>query len=772
MHSPIVVQLIDADCSSNLLEITYIRNYASDTYSESWNLYLPDTSTVLYSSEQFPIIGTTTGTICVQRTPSLQYDLEMISTTTTSKSSLAFQGTYENRVFKSSWKLGRIRLSFYTPIFHGVFWFWTSNYSPDWKTCSTDSWSLTTGTSISSDSVIYFRRSFTGLSNMAAYESQFYYRDGIIAYLNGYEIYRDNMGTGPILPSSKPISSYSSYSYHGVIRNGYDVSESECILSVEIHLPQSVSIQFHSWLSIYASSHELSSSSICYPVAVEEVHNSYNLDMMPVADFNSSSFISFSSISTELFLVYQVPSSSVNSWRLLTSPTLCPLTSFDIQGRLDMKDEWSESNPSSSYTYSKVEYLTISVQHYNHHHYSSYKLIPREVMCFPSRMYELYPMVCHQPYSVSRSSSLFNERYEMTMGDTVNIVASNADAVGCMSDPSLPGGLAFHECSIVGSPTESVTDLMIQVYWQDDYGTMSQNITMNVMNSSRGSLFTIYLIIGVIIVVLVILLWFGCRSKKKKLPKKSNPSTQPNGSEKVVPPPVPPVVPSSSNSGNVPPNGKGTVPICIPADVPASVPAGIPSVPTGTAMSVPAGGPASIPSVPANVPMKVPASILVNVPPSVPMRNPISTPVTTPMRAPLGSPVTAPLGSPISVPIGSPIRAAARSPASIPILAYTNPPIGTPNNYPPSIPRSNSHNSPISSRINPNMNIPTFAPTAISSPVSLQPPSSPSLTTASGHLQSKRSNQGDQVIIDKNGNRINIGSLSTKEVLDLMRNND
>ena len=443
----------------------------------------------------------------------------MISTTTTSKSSLAFQGTYENRVFKSSWKLGRIRLSFYTPIFHGVFWFWTSNYSPDWKTCSTDSWSLTTGTSISSDSVIYFRRSFTGLSNMAAYESQFYYRDGIIAYLNGYEIYRDNMGTGPILPSSKPISSYSSYSYHGVIRNGYDVSESECILSVEIHLPQSVSIQFHSWLSIYASSHELSSSSICYPVAVEEVHNSYNLDMMPVADFNSSSFISFSSISTELFLVYQVPSSSVNSWRLLTSPTLCPLTSFDIQGRLDMKDEWSESNPSSSYTYSKVEYLTISVQHYNHHHYSSYKLIPREVMCFPSRMYELYPMVCHQPYSVSRSSSLFNERYEMTMGDTVNIVASNADAVGCMSDPSLPGGLAFHECSIVGSPTESVTDLMIQVYWQDDYGTMSQQVTISVTavdipKKKSSSLY--FVLLGVIIVVLVILLWFGCRSKDKK----------------------------------------------------------------------------------------------------------------------------------------------------------------------------------------------------------------------------------------------------------------
>ena len=503
----------------------YTKHSSANSASDIWKIYSPNSDELLYTSPSGVDNTEVTDTFCLSVTPLLQYDLQMYSDNVNTNrqwsydSWLSINGLYNHIAFKSDWRANRIRLSFYTPVDHEMSWFWTSNYSPDWKTCSTNSWSLTTGTSISSDSVIYFRRSFTGLSNMAAYESQFYYRDGIIAYLNGYEIYRDNMGTGPILPSSKPISSYSSYSYHGVIRNGYDVSESECILSVEIHLPQSVSIQFHSWLSIYASSHELSSSSICYPVAVEEVHNSYNLDMMPVADFNSSSFISFSSISTELFLVYQVPSSSVNSWRLLTSPTLCPLTSFDIQGRLDMKDEWSESNPSSSYTYSKVEYLTISVQHYNHHHYSSYKLIPREVMCFPSRMYELYPMVCHQPYSVSRSSSLFNERYEMTMGDTVNIVASNADAVGCMSDPSLPGGLAFHECSIVGSPTESVTDLMIQVYWQDDYGTMSQQVTISVTavdipKKKSSSLY--FVLLGVIIVVLVILLWFGCRSKDKK----------------------------------------------------------------------------------------------------------------------------------------------------------------------------------------------------------------------------------------------------------------
>ena len=519
MHSPIVVQLIDADCSSNLLEITYIRNYASDTYSESWNLYLPDTSTVLYSSEQFPIIGTTTGTICVQRTPSLQYDLEMISTTTTSKSSLAFQGTYENRVFKSSWKLGRIRLSFYTPIFHGVFWFWTSNYSPDWKTCSTDSWSLTTGTSISSDSVIYFRRSFTGLSNMAAYESQFYYRDGIIAYLNGYEIYRDNMGTGPILPSSKPISSYSSYSYHGVIRNGYDVSESECILSVEIHLPQSVSIQFHSWLSIYASSMPISQTENCYPVPVNHVTYGYYMSLDYLHDYVLDTLVYITYLATDIFFAYEINRAQVNKWEVYEGGGYCPASKATMEGRMTGNDTWTRLRPSFPLRVDELGYYYFSFTQYDYRSYPLYRFTPTDSSCTPVYFWELHPLTCYERYSIQRTLNIYDMTYSLTIGQQVNIVASNADAVGCMSDPSLPGGLAFHECSIVGSPTESVTDLMIQVYWQDDYGTMSQQVTISVTavdipKKKSSSLY--FVLLGVIIVVLVILLWFGCRSKDKK----------------------------------------------------------------------------------------------------------------------------------------------------------------------------------------------------------------------------------------------------------------
>ena len=39
----------------------------------------------------------------------------------------------------------------------------------------------------------YFRKQFSGLPDMAAYEIQIKYRYGIIAYINGKEIFRENM---------------------------------------------------------------------------------------------------------------------------------------------------------------------------------------------------------------------------------------------------------------------------------------------------------------------------------------------------------------------------------------------------------------------------------------------------------------------------------------------------------------------------------------------------------------------------------------------------
>ena len=258
---------------------------------------------------------------------------------------------------------------------------------------------------------------------------------------------------------------------------------------------------------------------------VEDVRSFADFSMMPIADFNSSSYVAFSNIDTNFYLLYNVPLAHINSWRLLTSPMLCPLTSFDVQGRLSIEDEWSEVNPSSPYTYSEIAYLNIDLRNYHHSSYKQYKLTPRTVKCFPSTSYELYPMICHQAYTVSRASSLFQEQYSMTMGDTVQIEASNSDAIGCISDPSLPGGLSFDECSIVGSPKESVNELKLTIYWQDDFGTLSQQIIISVSASgtptqSPSSIIYVIIVIIIVVVLVIVGIVLYMNSSKKRIKKK------------------------------------------------------------------------------------------------------------------------------------------------------------------------------------------------------------------------------------------------------------
>ena len=221
-------------------------------------------------------------------------------------------------------------------------------------------------------------------------------------------------------------------------------------------------------------------------------------------------------LATDIFFAYEINRAQVNKWEVYEGGGYCPASKATMEGRMTGNDTWTRLRPSFPLRVDELGYYYFSFTQYDYRSYPLYRFTPTDSSCTPVYFWELHPLTCYERYSIQRTLNIYDMTYSLTIGQQVNIVASNADAVGCMSDPSLPGGLAFHECSIVGSPTESVTDLMIQVYWQDDYGTMSQNITMNVMNSSRGSLFTIYLIIGVIIVVLVILLWFGCRSKDKK----------------------------------------------------------------------------------------------------------------------------------------------------------------------------------------------------------------------------------------------------------------
>ena len=103
---------------------------------------------------------------------------------------------------------------------------------------------------------------------MATFELQLNYRFGVVAYINGAEVYRDNMPDGEPTSSTVATGSYSSYDYHGIIRSANEVTVSS-ILAVEVHpvdLSISGQIQFDGFISLMAG---LSSSNNCFVVPNE-----------------------------------------------------------------------------------------------------------------------------------------------------------------------------------------------------------------------------------------------------------------------------------------------------------------------------------------------------------------------------------------------------------------------------------------------------------------------------------------------------------------------
>ena len=124
---------------------------------------------------------------------------------------------------------------------------------------------------------------------MAAYEASFNYKDGIVAYINGIEIYRDNMPSGPVSSSTAATGSYAILDYHSIIRPGSEVASTQSVLAVEIHFTNMDTqnpVNFNSFLSILASS-TLNQNCFVYPYAVS-VTASFSSKAAALFDFSKS----------------------------------------------------------------------------------------------------------------------------------------------------------------------------------------------------------------------------------------------------------------------------------------------------------------------------------------------------------------------------------------------------------------------------------------------------------------------------------------------------
>ena len=392
-----------------------------------------------------------------------QYRLQMIDSQGDSwayNSVLQIEGVYGNIVFKhymSSNQEEYFPLSLYNPILTNAEWKFSQTFSSNWNNYPFDDsqWSSAAmHAEIPSPSATqYYRMQFSGIEDMAAYEVRFNYRYGIVAYVNGAEIFRDNMPSGSVTAESTASGSYSSYAFRGVLRSAVEISASS-VLCVEIHM-ETGSIEasrlFDAWLSMYAPM----DSGECFVVPYSVTVSSPGSISVPsnAFDFDLGSVISSNTFPITLDFTFSGSlTPAVNGLRLYTSSVSNSVQSFTFYG----------SSNGVSYT-PIVSGSDLSLSMHSHSSWSSYyqqsalKYYRGEFSRSGGSflfMYEVQPLVCNtQPITqITFDSPSYTAYVDLSY---IQITPSNNQIQNCTLSGDLPQGLEFNSlsCTISGVPT-------------------------------------------------------------------------------------------------------------------------------------------------------------------------------------------------------------------------------------------------------------------------------------------------------------------------------
>ena len=378
---------------------------------------------------------------------------------------ISIEGINGNLVFKQM-MTARITedylFSLYSPINKGSTWKYTANASGTWTTIYYDDqrWSeVQTGmTAQSATGTQYFRHTFIGSANFTAVEVQLNYRYGVIAYVNGVEIYRDNMPEGPATPSTTANNSYNTTSYHGIIRSADVVEHPTVVLAVEVHFTDvnhEEILQFNGFLSLMVG---ISTDNNCFvlpqtpSIGYSTFHNELN-----AFDWSLSSY-SYSYAEDDVLTVdfSSIPSLGVvNGFRVWpsTNPT-STLGVFSVNGSHNSDGPYSEVFARINTTYVSntwKQFLRVTpVGRYE------YLRIGNAGKRAEKRLYEVQFMVCNTPspsvitYTQAKTSYL--RHYE-----SVDVRPDHYGFSNCQIRPFLPSGLMWDRttCSVSGISTET-----------------------------------------------------------------------------------------------------------------------------------------------------------------------------------------------------------------------------------------------------------------------------------------------------------------------------
>ena len=442
-----------------------MENLPSDLDQINYQILLEDT--VLFSRSDHNPPSLSPIEQCLTSSNHNQYDIKLLPISDNSwpaGSYLTIFGKYDNAVFKTTLTASTEEshvLSLYYGIEQNALWKMASGSVTDgWNvySFSDSSWLDATLGSVSTTTTSgtqYFRKQFVGLANMAAYDVRLYYKAGVIAYINGAEVYRDNMPEGDVDSATVASGEYSEIAYHGFIRPGFEVTDQQSILAIEIHflLPQTT-VDFNAYLAILASS-VAESNCFIYPDVVK-VSSSVGINVANSFDFSTASFYTVAAtyLPATVTYTFEGPKPYINSLRLWPSSYLpyAP-NSFTWQGSNDSLDWIDVVSVSDAQLESNV--YQIYSGYFHGTLYNNYRLnIVSNVNSPMMRLYEMQPLIC--AYSPPSTITFTPDSYTVWAKYEEIVIKPDINEFTSCSAPDLPLGLTIDSdtCVISGIVTE------------------------------------------------------------------------------------------------------------------------------------------------------------------------------------------------------------------------------------------------------------------------------------------------------------------------------
>ena len=491
-------------CESGEVYFAVTKKCTSDATEESYMIL--NGATELKTSATFANNEQRTDEYCLQATTNKQYKLRLIDGYGDSWYAGAWvsvAGVYGNVVFKGYMTAASTEeydLSMYYPVTKNAEWkmLAATSIAADWNTLnfSDDSWQTVTLGSISAVSgTQYFRKTFTGLPNMAAYEVSMSYKFGIVAYVNGVEVFRDHMADGAVTATTPSNGAFTDYEYHGVIRPAKEI-EASSVLAVELHFPTTGEndVAFDAYVASLASSTPVGDAETCfiYPYAVT-LSSTGGSNTDNIFNFGKQDFFSASAAGLPVTVTYELagPRAHVNALRVwpYTYPTNGPM-SFTLSGAMSTASTFSDVLSVSQASYTSSTYNVFHGR-INAKPYQSYRLLISDVSATTMYGVEVQPVTCADllPTAIEFEPSSYSM---YTLFDEANIHPTISEFSNCAVSPALPTGLTLNPatCTITGKATVALASTVFTMTSTINGAAITGTFTLQVTECA-GTLVTV-----------------------------------------------------------------------------------------------------------------------------------------------------------------------------------------------------------------------------------------------------------------------------------------